>query len=47
MTSPYDFYQYWLNDDDQLVIQHLKWLTLMTAEEVATDRGAAADRLTG
>ena len=35
MTSPYDFYQYWLNDDDALVIQHLRWLTLMTADEVA------------
>ena len=30
MTSPYDFFQYWLNDDDALVVQHLHWLTLMT-----------------
>jgi tyrosyl-tRNA synthetase len=36
MTTPYDFYQYWLNDDDQLVVQHLKWLTLKTADEVAS-----------
>ncbi len=35
MTSPYDFYQYWLNDDDALVVQHLRWLTLLTADEVA------------
>ena len=35
MTSPYDFYQYWLNDDDSLAVQHIHWLTLMTAEEVA------------
>jgi tyrosyl-tRNA synthetase len=35
MTTPYDFYQYWLNDDDELVIQHLRWLTLMTPDEVA------------
>jgi tyrosyl-tRNA synthetase len=35
LTSPFDFHQYWLNDDDALVIQHLKWLTLMTADEVA------------
>jgi tyrosyl-tRNA synthetase len=35
LTSPYDFYQYWLNDDDALVIQHLRWLTLKTADEVA------------
>ena len=36
MTTPYDFYQYWLNDDDLLVVQHLKWLTLKTADEVAS-----------
>jgi tyrosyl-tRNA synthetase len=35
LTSPYDFYQYWLNDDDELVAQHLRWLTLMTADDVA------------
>ena len=44
MTSPYDFFQYWLNDDDQLVGQHLKWLTLMTADEVADlERAQSAD----
>ncbi|MEO8625857.1 MAG: tyrosine--tRNA ligase [Candidatus Limnocylindrales bacterium] len=35
LTSPFDFYQYWLNDDDTLVVQHLKWLTLMTEDQVA------------
>ena len=35
LTSPFDFFQYWLNDDDTLVVQHLKWLTLMTESEVA------------
>jgi tyrosyl-tRNA synthetase len=35
MTSPYDFYQYWLNDDDSLAVTHLRWLTLMTPDEVA------------
>ena len=49
LTSPYEFYQYWLNDDDELVAQHLRWLTLMTADEVArwrssTRRGRRADR---
>jgi tyrosyl-tRNA synthetase len=34
MTSPYDFYQYWLNDDDELVAQHLRWLTLKPADEI-------------
>jgi tyrosyl-tRNA synthetase len=43
LTSPYEFYQYWLNDDDQLVVQHLRWLTLMPADEidaVATEQAA-------
>jgi tyrosyl-tRNA synthetase len=35
ITTPYDFFQYWLNDDDSLVVQHLRWMTLMTADEVA------------
>jgi tyrosyl-tRNA synthetase len=34
MTSPYDFYQYWLNDDDALVAKHLRWLTLKEADEI-------------
>ena len=42
MTSPYDFFQYWLNDDDALVIQHLRWLTLMTADEAADLESAQA-----
>lgn len=35
LTSPYEFYQYWLNDDDQLAVQHLRWLTLQSPEEIA------------
>jgi tyrosyl-tRNA synthetase len=42
LTAPFDFYQYWLNDDDSLAIQHLKWLTLMTEPEVAEVEGAHA-----
>ncbi len=34
LTSPYDFYQYWINDDDEVVLDHLRWLTTMTHEEV-------------
>jgi tyrosyl-tRNA synthetase len=34
MTSPYDFFQYWLNDEDDLVAQHLRWLTLKPADEI-------------
>jgi tyrosyl-tRNA synthetase len=34
MTSAYDFFQYWLNDDDELIGQHLRWLTLKGADEI-------------
>jgi tyrosyl-tRNA synthetase len=33
-TSPYAFYQYWLNTDDADVIAYLKWYTLRTQSEV-------------
>jgi tyrosyl-tRNA synthetase len=35
LTSPYEFYQYWLNDDDLLAVQHLRWLTLQSPEDIA------------
>ena len=47
LTSPYDFYQYWLNDDDELVAQHLRWLTLLSGEEVdalAAEAAAAPEK---
>jgi tyrosyl-tRNA synthetase len=34
LTSPYEFYQYWLNDDDELIGRHLRWLTLLGPDEV-------------
>ena len=34
LTSPYDFYQYWINDDDELVIDHLRWLTTKSRDEI-------------
>jgi tyrosyl-tRNA synthetase len=34
LTSPYDFYQYWINDDDEVVIDHLRWLTTMSRAEI-------------
>ena len=34
LTSPYDFYQYWINDDDEVVLDHLRWLTTMPRREV-------------
>lgn len=36
LTSPFEFYQYWLNDEDELVADHLRWLTLMDREAVET-----------
>jgi tyrosyl-tRNA synthetase len=34
LTSPYDFYQYWLNEDDALAGQLLRWLTLKERVEI-------------
>jgi tyrosyl-tRNA synthetase len=34
LTSPYEFHQYWLNDDDSLAIDHLRWLTLLGRDEI-------------
>lgn len=34
LTSPYQFYQYWLNDEDELVIQHLRWLTMLDEGDI-------------
>jgi tyrosyl-tRNA synthetase len=34
LTSPFEFYQYWINDDDALVIDHLRWLTTLDREVV-------------
>jgi tyrosyl-tRNA synthetase len=33
-TSPYAFYQYWLNCDDRDVGTYLRWFTLMSREEI-------------
>jgi tyrosyl-tRNA synthetase len=40
LTSPYEFYQYWLNDDDQLVGEHLRWLTTLGSGEIAAIEAA-------
>ena len=34
-TSPYRFYQYWLNTDDRDVITYLKYFTFLSQEDVA------------
>jgi tyrosyl-tRNA synthetase len=33
-TSPYAFYQYWINLPDADVVQWLKWFTLLSREEI-------------
>ncbi len=35
MTSPYTFYQFWLNTDDRDVVDLLKYYTFRTREEIA------------
>ena len=44
LTSPYDFYQYWINDDDELVIDHLRWLTTKGREEIDAIAAEHAER---
>jgi len=47
LTSPYDFYQYWINDDDELVSDHLRWLTTKGREEIeaiATEHSERPER---
>ena len=34
-TSPYRFYQFWLNTDDQDAVRYLRYFTLISQEEVS------------
>ena len=34
LTSPYKFYQFWLNSDDRDVVQYLKYFTLLPKERI-------------
>ena len=34
LTSPYEFFQYWINTDDKDVIKYLKWFTLLPLSEI-------------
>jgi tyrosyl-tRNA synthetase len=43
-TSPYRFYQYWLNADDQDAIPFLKFFTLMDRGEIADLQSAMEER---
>ncbi|WP_067172222.1 tyrosine--tRNA ligase [Microtetraspora niveoalba] len=44
LTSPYAFYQYWLNADDRDVVRFLKVFTFRTQDEIAELEKAVAER---
>jgi tyrosyl-tRNA synthetase len=43
-TTPYAFYQYWLNVDDRDVPTYLRWFTLWPHDAIATLEAAIAER---
>ena len=43
-TSPYRFYQFWLNTDDRDVIKYLKFFTFFTQEEIAALESSMTER---
>jgi tyrosyl-tRNA synthetase len=46
LTSPYDFYQFWLNTEDANVGRFLRWLTVRPREEIeAFEASLGAERL--
>jgi tyrosyl-tRNA synthetase len=44
MTSPYAFYQYFINTADTDVVNYLRWFTFLTADELAELEQATAER---
>ena len=44
MTSPYAWYQYFINTADADVVPYLKWFTFLTADELAELERATAER---
>lgn len=44
LTSPYAFYQFWLNADDRDVIRYLKVFTFRTREQIAELEAAVRER---
>ncbi|MFZ2174664.1 MAG: tyrosine--tRNA ligase [Rhodococcus sp. (in: high G+C Gram-positive bacteria)] len=44
MTSPYAWYQYFVNTGDADVIKYLRWFTFLSAEELAELETATAER---
>ncbi|HET7456730.1 MAG TPA: tyrosine--tRNA ligase [Gemmatimonadaceae bacterium] len=43
-TTPYQFYQFWINVDDRDVSRYLRFFTLLPREEIEALERAAADR---
>src|SRR5262245_2646572 len=43
-TSPFRFYQFWLNTDDRDVVRYLKFFTFMTREEIEPLARATAEQ---
>ena len=43
ITSPYAFYQYWVNADDRDVISYLKYFTFLSREEIGALEVAVAE----
>lgn len=43
-TSPYAWYQYFINAGDSVVVDYLKWFTFLTREEIAEYEVAVAER---
>ncbi len=44
LTSPYKFYQFWINADDRDVGKYLRYFTLLTREEIEALEAAATER---
>ena len=44
LTSPYKFYQFWINADDRDVGKYLRYFTLLTREAVEALEAAASER---
>lgn len=44
ITSPYAFYQFWINADDRDVIKYLKLFTFLSQEEIAELEAAVEER---
>jgi tyrosyl-tRNA synthetase len=44
MTSPYAFYQYFVNTADADVVNYLRWFTFLTVDELAELEQATAER---